>query len=157
MRRILVALVENESGTLSRVADLFSARGYNVESLTVGPTQDPTLSSMTIVTRGNDAAVEKITKQMNKLIEVYRINDITEEAHIERELLLLKVRAEGDMRHEMRQLCEIFRGTIVNVTPKTYVIQIVGDQNKLDAFLRMVGNTNIIEITRSGVCGITRS
>ena len=156
MRRILSVLIENESGALSRVADLFSARGYNIESLTVAPTQDPTLSRMTIITRGDSATIEQITKQMNKLIEVFKVSDITEDKHIERELMMIKVRAEGDRREEMKRLCDIFRGVIINVTAKSYIIQIVGNRQKLDAFLAATGNASIIEISRTGVCGMVR-
>lgn len=157
MRRILSTLVENEPGTLSRVANLFSARGYNIESLTVAPTQDKTLSRMTIVTRGDDSTVEQITKQMHKLIEVYKVSDITEEPHIERELMLLKVRAKLETeREEMMRLCEIFRAVVVNVTPENYIIQLTGVRRKLDAFITAVGTANILETARSGVCGMSR-
>jgi acetolactate synthase-1/3 small subunit len=156
MRRVLTALLENESGALSRVVDLFSARGYNIDSLTVAPTQDPTLSRLTVVTCGGDGAIEQITKQMNKLIEVYKVTDITEERHIEREVMLIKTRAEGPAREEMRRLCEIFRGVVVNVTPSAYIMQITGDKKKLDAFLEAVGDDAVIEIARTGVCGMSR-
>lgn len=156
MRHILSVLMENEPGALSRIANLFSARGYNIESLTVAPTEDRSLSRMTIVTRGDDATIEQITKQMNKLIEVFKVSDITEDRHIERELMLVKVRAEKEKRDEMKRLCDIFRGVVVNVTAKTYVIQITGNQQKLDSFLAAVGDGNIVEITRTGVCGMVR-
>lgn len=157
MRRILSILLENQSGALSRVADLFSARGYNIESLTVAPTQDNTLSRITVVTHGSDATIEQITKQVNKLIEVFKVVDITEERHVERELMIVKARAEGDMREEMKRLTDIFRGVIINVTAKTYIIQITGDARKLDAFIAALGAGAIIEIARTGVCGMSRA
>ena len=156
MRRILSILMENEPGALSRVAGLFSARNYNIESLTVAPTEDATLSRMTIVTAGDDNVIEQITKQVNKLIEVFKVVDITNERHIERELMLVKVRADNDaQRQEMKRLADIFRATIVDVTASIYVIQVVGDGNKLDAFIRACGD-NIIEIVRTGVSSIAR-
>ncbi|MGI9337059.1 MAG: acetolactate synthase small subunit [Gammaproteobacteria bacterium] len=157
MRRILSMLVENEPGALSRVANLFSARGYNIESLTVAPTEDATLSRMTVITAGDDAVVEQITKQVNKLIEVFKVSDITDEKHLERELMLVKVRAAGAERAEMERLARIFRGAIVNVTPQAYIVQITGDRKKLDAYLRAVGANNIIETARTGACGIARA
>lgn len=156
MRRVLSILIENEPGALSRVAGLFSARNYNIESLTVAPTEESSLSRMTIVTAGDDNIIEQITKQVNKLIEVFKVTDITEKRHIERELMLVKVRAEGGGREEMKRLADIFRAAIINVTPDAYIIQVAGDGEKLDAFVRAVGTKNIIEIARSGVCGIAR-
>ena len=156
MRRILSVLVENEPGALARVSGLFSARGYNIESLTVAPTEDGTLSRMTVVTAGDDAIIEQITKQVNKLIEVFKVTDITEAQHIERELMLVKVHAEDDGREEMKRLADIFRGAIVGVTAQTYIIQITGNRQKLNAFLAAVGMKNIIETARTGVCGMAR-
>lgn len=156
MRRVLSILVENEPGALSRVAGLFSARNYNIESLTVAPTEEPSLSRMTIVTAGDDNIIEQITKQVNKLIEVFKVSDITDKRHIERELMLVKVRAEGAAREEMKRLADIFRAAVINVSPNTYIIQVAGDGEKLDAFVRAVGEKNIIETARSGVCGIAR-
>ncbi|MCH9705048.1 MAG: acetolactate synthase small subunit [Proteobacteria bacterium] len=156
MRRILSILIENQPGALSRVANLFSARGYNIESLTVAPTEDSTLSRMTVVTHGNDATTEQITKQVNKLIEVYKVIDITEEKHVERELMIVKVRAAGEGREEIKRLVDIFRAVIINVTPKTYIIQITGNQQKLNSFITALGNSAILEIARTGACGLTR-
>lgn len=156
MRRILSILMENEPGALSRAAGLFSARGYNIESLTVAPTEDTTLSRMTIVTFGDDNAIEQITKQVNKLIEVFKVVDITDERHLERELMLVKVRAEGVRREEMTRLANIFRAAIIDVTPATFIVQVAGDGNKLDAFVRAVGEGNIIEIARTGAVGLAR-
>ena len=156
MRRILSILIENEPGALARASGLFSARGYNIESLTVAPTEDRTLSRMTIVTYGNNDTIEQITKQVNKLIEVFKVIDITDERHLEREIMLVKVRAEGDLREEMKRLSDIFRAAVIDVTPTSYVIQVAGDGNKLDAFLRAVGDANIIETARTGVVGLSR-
>lgn len=156
MRRILSILMENEPGALSRAAGLFSARGYNIESLTVAPTEDATLSRMTIVTSGDDAVIEQITKQVNKLIEVFKVVDITNERHVERELMLVKMRAEGDSRAETARLADIFRAAIVDATPTSFIVQVAGDGDKLDAFIRAAGEGNILEIARTGVVGIAR-
>lgn len=156
MRHIISLLLENESGALSRVSGLFSARGYNIESLTVAPTNDRSLSRMTIVTTGTEEVIEQITKQLNKLVEVVRLSDLTESSHVERELLLIKVRAEGDARTEIRSLVDIFRGQIVDVTEKTYIVQMVGDGEKIDAFIAALGDHAILEVARTGVSGIAR-
>ena len=136
MRRIISLLVENEAGALSRVAGLFSARGYNIESLTVAPTEDESLSRMTIVTQGSDAIIDQITKQLNKLIDVVRLVDLTEGRHIERELMLIKVIAEREEREEVKRLADIFRGRIIDVTNSTYTIELTGPGGKLDALLK---------------------
>ena len=156
MRHIISLLLENESGALSRVAGLFSARGYNIESLTVAPTNDRSLSRMTIVTSGTDEIVEQITKQLNKLVDVVRLSELTESSHVERELLLIKVRAEGTGREEIRSLVDIFRGQIVDVTEKSYIIQLTGDGQKIDAFMNALGEHTILEVARSGATGIAR-
>lgn len=156
MRHIISILIENESGALSRVAGLFSARGYNIESLTVAPTEDPSLSRMTLVTTGSDEIIEQITKQLNKLIDVVKLIDISESSHIERELMMLKARAVNGQREELKRLTEIFRGSILDVTPTSYVIEVTGEKSKLDAFLTQVGSDNIIEVVRSGTTGILR-
>jgi acetolactate synthase-1/3 small subunit len=156
MRHIISLLMENEAGALSRGAGLFSARGYNIESLTVAPTEDPSLSRMTLVTRGSDRVIEQITKQLNKLIDVVKLIDLTEGAHIEREMLLIKVRAIAGMREEIKRLVDIFRGRIIDVTDKTYTIEMTGDSRKLDSFIETLPNTDIIETVRSGVTGISR-
>lgn len=156
MRHIISVLMENESGALSRVSGLFSARGYNIESLTVAPTEDPSLSRMTLVTRGSDRVIEQITKQLNKLIDVVKLIDLTEGSHIEREMLLLKVRTTGDMREEIKRLVDIFRGRIIDVTDKTYTIEMTGDSRKLDSFIQTLPQAEIIETVRSGVTGISR-
>ena len=156
MRHIISILVENESGALSRIAGLFSARGYNIESLTVAPTEDPSLSRMTLVTRGSDDIVEQITKQMKKLVDVFKLADLTEGPHLERELMLLKARAVDAERDELKRLADIFRGRIVDVTDATYTIELTGSSDKLDAFIAAVGAKHIVEVVRSGVSGIAR-
>ncbi|MBC7780420.1 MAG: acetolactate synthase small subunit [Proteobacteria bacterium] len=156
MRHIISILLENEPGALSRVSGLFSARGYNIESLTVAPTEDATLSRMTIVTTGSDEVVEQITKQLNKLIEVVKVVDLSDGAHIERELMLVKVRAAGKDREEMKRMAEIFRGRIIDVTDKSYTIELTGEGSKLDAFLLAVEPGLILETVRTGASGIGR-
>ncbi len=156
MRHIISILIENESGALSRVAGLFSARGYNIESLSVAPTEDASLSRMTLVTSGSDEIIEQITKQLNKLIEVVKLIDISESAHIERELMMLKARVTGAAREEIKRLADIFRGNIIDVTPSTYVIELTGEKSKLDAFIQAVDERAIIEVVRSGTTGILR-
>ena len=156
MRHIISILMENESGALSRVSGLFSARGYNIESLTVAPTEDPTLSRMTVVTRGSDRIIEQIMKQLNKLIDVVKLIDLSESEHIERELMMIKVRAEGDARSEAKRLCEIFRGNIVDVTASSYIIEVTGAASKLDALIAALDENSIIEVVRSGTTGIPR-
>ncbi|MFO7541453.1 MAG: acetolactate synthase small subunit [Thiobacillus sp.] len=156
MRHIISLLMENEAGALSRVAGLFSARAYNIESLTVAPTEDPTLSRMTIVTVGSEEIVEQITKQLNKLVDVFKVMDLTEGRHIERELMLIKVRASGAGREEMKRLSDIFRGHIIDVTDATYTIELTGTGSKLDAFLEAIDPAFIIETVRTGASGIGR-
>ena len=156
MRHTISILLENEAGALSRVSGLFSARGYNIESLTVAPTEDPTLSRMTLVTRGSDDIIEQIIKQLNKLVDVVKLVDLTEGAHIEREMLLIKVKAQGAAREEVKRLADIFRGHIIDVTDTTYTIELTGAGDKLDAFIEAMDGTNILETVRSGVSGIAR-
>ncbi len=156
MRHIISILMENEAGALSRVAGLFSARGYNIESLTVAPTEDPTLSRMTIVTAGSDDVIEQITKQLNKLVEVVKVVDLNEGEHLERELMLVKVRASGKDREEMKRMADIFRGRIIDVTEKSYTIEVTGAGSKLDAFLEAIDRAAILETVRTGSCGIGR-
>ncbi|MGB5201850.1 MAG: acetolactate synthase small subunit, partial [Sedimenticolaceae bacterium] len=145
MRHIISVLMENEAGALSRVAGLFSARGYNIESLTVAPTEDPTLSRMTLVTTGDEAIIEQITKQLNKLIDVVKLVDLSEGAHIERELMMIKVRADQAMRDELKRLADIFRGNVIDVTDVSYTIEMTGEGHKLDAFIRVLDPELIIE------------
>ena len=156
MRHIISLLMENEAGALSRVAGLFSARGYNIESLTVAPTEDATLSRMTIVTSGSDAVIEQITKQLNKLVDVVSVMDLSEGEHIERELMLVKLRAEGDARDELKRLTDIFRGRILDVSDQTYTIELTGSRVKLDSFIDAIGRELILETVRTGASGIGR-
>ncbi|MBI3096183.1 MAG: acetolactate synthase small subunit [Pseudomonadota bacterium] len=156
MRHIISILIENEAGALSRVSGLFSARAFNIESLTVAPTEDASLSRMTIVSTGSDDVIEQITKQLNKLIDVVKVVDLSEAAHIERELMLVKVRAAGKDREEMKRIADIFRGRIIDVTDSTYVIELTGNGSKLDAFLEAIDRSLILETVRTGVSGIGR-
>ena len=156
MRHILSLLVENEAGALSRISGLFSARAFNIESLTVAPTEDETVSRMTIVTVGSDEIVEQIMKQVNKLVDVIKVVDLNESQHIERELMLIKVSAKGDGREEIKRMVDIFRGRIIDVTENTYTIEITGDGDKLDAFIKVMDRRLILEVVRSGVSGIAR-
>jgi len=157
VRHIISVLIENESGALSRVAGLFSARGYNIESLTVGVTEDASLSRMTIVTRGSDNIIEQIIKQLNKLIDVVKVADITDGSHIERELMMIKVDArEKAMRDELQRLADIFKGRIIDVSDDIYIIELTGEGEKLDSFVKAVDEKSIIETVRSGATGIAR-
>ena len=156
MRRIISVLLENESGALSRVVGLFSARGYNIEALSVAPTEDASLSRMTIATSGSDDVLEQITKQLNRLIEVVKVNDLTDGAHIERELMMVKVRAVGKDREEIKRVADIFRGQIIDVTEKSYTIELTGDSAKLSAFIQSIDRALILETVRTGASGIGR-
>lgn len=156
MRHIISILIENEAGALSRVAGLFSARGYNIESLAVAATEDPSLSRITLVTRGSEDVIEQITKQLNKLIDVVKLTDLVEVNHIERELMMVKIKTTAQTRSEIRSLAEIFRGKILDVTEKSYVIEITGTSEKLDRFIAAVEPDTIIEVVRSGPTGISR-
>ena len=156
MRHIISILLENEAGALSRVSGLFSARGYNIETLTVAPTEDVSLSRLTIVTTGSDEVIAQITKQLNKLIDVVKVVDLSEAAHIERELMLIKVRAAGKDREEMKRMADIYRGRIIDVTDSTYVIELTGSGSKLDSFIQAIDADLILETVRTGVSGIGR-
>ncbi len=156
MRHIISILLENESGALSRVSGLFSARGYNIESLTVAATDNPSLSRMTVVSRGSDEVIDQITKQLNKLVDVVMLQDLTGYTHIEREMMLLKVMARGQDREELMRLVDIFRGRIVDVTDQTYTVELTGTGDKLDAFITAMGERDLIEVVRSGAMGIAR-
>ena len=156
MRHIISILLENEPGALFRVVGLFSARGYNIETLTVAPTEDKSLSRMTIGTSGSDDVIEQITKHLNRLIEVVKVSDLTEAAYIERELMLIKVRAVGKDRDEIKRLSDIFRGRVIDVTDKSYTIELTGDGSKLDAFIEALDRTSILETVRTGCSGIGR-
>jgi acetolactate synthase-1/3 small subunit len=156
MRHIISILIENEPGALSRVVGLFSARGYNIETLTVAPTEDRSLSRMTIATSGSDEVIEQITKQLNRLIDVVKVVDLIETPYIERELMLIKVRAVGKEREEMKRMADIFRGRVIDVTDKSYTIELTGDGTKLDAFIDALDATAILETVRTGTSGIAR-
>jgi acetolactate synthase-1/3 small subunit len=156
MRHIISVLIENEPGALSRVVGLFSARGYNIDTLSVAPTEDSSLSRMTIVTFGSDDVIEQITKHLNRLVEVVKVFDLSEGPHIERELMMIKVRAVGKEREELKRTTDIFRGRIIDVTDKSYTIELTGDGAKLDAFIDSIDRTSILETVRSGGSGIGR-
>jgi acetolactate synthase-1/3 small subunit len=148
--------MENETGALSRVAGLFSARAYNIESLTVAPTEDPTVSRMTLVTSGSDEVIEQITKHLNKLVDVIKVIDLNDSRHIERELMLIKLQAKGENREEIKRMVDIFRGRIIDVTEWTYTIEMTGAGDKLDAFINALDEKDILEVVRSGISGIAR-
>lgn len=156
MRHTISILLENEAGSLCRVANMFSARAYNIESLTVAPTEDPSVSRMTVVTSGSEQIVEQITKQLNKLVDVIRLVDLESEPHLERELMLIKVAAKGDDRDEVARLCGIFRGRIVDVTDASFIIELTGEKSKLDAFIDALEERLVLEVVRSGALGILR-
>lgn len=156
MRYLISVLMENEAGSLSRVVGLFSQRGYNIETLNVAPTDDPTLSRLTLTTNVSVEKIEQITKQLHKLIEIVKVIELSDSVHIERELMLIKVRATGVNREEIKRNADIFRAQIVDVTPSIYTIQIVGDSEKLDGFIDVMGKDKILEVVRSGVIGIAR-
>ncbi|HIM35858.1 MAG TPA: acetolactate synthase small subunit [Pseudomonadales bacterium] len=156
MRRIIAVLLENEAGALSRVVGLFAQRNYNIETLTVAPTEDPTLSRLTLTTEGDDGKIEQITKHLNRLIEVVRVFDLTEGDHLEREIMMIKVRADGATRAEVKRTTDIFRGQIVDVNQNTYTIQLVGPSGKLAAFIDALDGNQVVEVVRSGVSGIGR-
>lgn len=156
MRRIISVLIENEAGALSRLVGLFAQRGYNIETLAVAPTEDETLSRLTMTTLASDEQVEQITKQLNKLLEVVKLVDLTEGEHIERELMLIKVKASGSQRGEVKRTSDIFRGQIIDVTQNAYTIQLTGTSEKLDAFLRTLPEGSSMEVVRSGVAGLSR-
>ena len=156
MRRIISVLLENESGALSRVIGLFAQRGYNIETLTVAPTDDETLSRLTLTTLATDEQIEQITKHLNKLIEVVKLVDLTEGEYVERELMLIKLKVSGAQRAEVKRTSDIFRGQIVDVSNNTYTIQLTGTSGKLDAFIRAIAESTILEVGRSGVSGLSR-
>ena len=157
MRRIISMLMENEPGALSRVVGLFSQRNYNINSLTVAPTNDSTLSRLTVTTVGDDRKIEQIIKHLNKIVDVVKLVDLTGSSHLERELMLIKVKVSGAQRAEVKRLAEVFRGEIVDVTPSSYVVQLTGKSDKLDAFISSLGETSILEVARTGASGISRA
>ncbi|WP_339927463.1 acetolactate synthase small subunit [uncultured Cobetia sp.] len=156
MRHIISILMENEPGALSRVVGLFSQRNFNIETLNVAPTEDATLSRLTVTTVGEDRVIEQITKHLNKLVDVVKLVDLTEGSHIERELMLVKVKALGAQRDEIKRTADIFRAQIVDITPSLYTIQITGDSGKMDAFLAAMQPVGVLEVARTGVSGIAR-
>lgn len=149
-------LMENEAGALSRVVGLFAQRNYNIETLTVAPTEDKTLSRLTLTTTATDQQIEQITKQLNKLIEVVKLVDLTDGDHLERELMLIKLKASGAQRAEIKRTADIFRAQVVDVTQSSYTIQLTGTSDKLDAFLRAMSDATVLEVVRSGVSGLSR-
>lgn len=156
MRHIISVLMENEPGALSRVVGLFSQRNYNIDSLTVAPTEDQSLSRLTLTTSGDDARIEQITKHLNKIVDVVKLVDLTEGAHIERELMLIKVKAAGAQRAEVKRTVDIFRGQVVDLTASVFTIQLTGAGDKLDAFIAALGDNVVLEVARTGVSGIAR-
>ena len=156
MRRIISVLMENEPGALSRVIGLFSQRNYNIDSLTVAPTEDKSLSRLTLTTSGDERRIEQITKHLNKLVDVVKLVDLTEGAHIERELMLIKVKAAGAQRAEVKRTTDIFRGQVVDLTNSVFSIQLTGTSDKLDAFILAIGESTVLEVARTGVSGISR-
>ncbi len=154
---VISLLIENEAGATSRIVGLFSQRGYNIESLTVSVTQDPSLSRMTLVTQGEPRVIEQIMKQLNKLIDVLKVSELTATDHIEQEMSLVKVACIGSKRDEVCRLVDIFNGKIIDATPRIYTVRIFGDGSKLDAFVKQLEQASeIVEVVRSGVIGIAR-
>jgi acetolactate synthase-1/3 small subunit len=156
MRHTITLLVENKFGVLSRIAGLFSGRGYNIESLSVGETIDPQISTMTIVTTGDDLIIEQITKQLNKLIDVIKVIDMTELDHVEREMVLIKVAPKPENKSEVLRIAEIFRGRIVDSSPRTYTIEVTGDEKKIEAIIDLLKPIGIKEFVRTGKIAIAR-
>lgn len=156
-KRIVSVLMENEPGALSRVVGLFSQRGYNIDSLNVAPTNDTSLSRLTLTSECDDMVIEQVTKQLNKLIDVVKVQEITESTYIERELMMIKVRAKATDRSEIKRCADIFRGQIIDVGSNYYTVLVEGDAAKLDAFIEALGDIRVHEVVRSGVCGIARS
>ncbi len=156
MQHIISLMVENRSGVLSRVAGMFSARGFNIESLSVGPTLDPSVSLMTLVTKGDDRIIEQINKQLNKLIDVIKVVDLTEGEYVERETVLIKISAKNEDRAEALRITDIFRARVIDSTPTTYTIEITGDENKIEAIINLLRPLGIKEMVRTGRIAIAR-
>ncbi|RVU83808.1 acetolactate synthase small subunit [Leucothrix sargassi] len=157
MRHIISVLMENESGALSRVVGLFSARGYNIESLSVAPTDDETLSRLTLVSSGSDQVIEQVLKQLNKLIEVIKVVDLSDFKHVEREMMLIKVEARhAEGAASIKQIADIFKGNVIDLHKYTFTIELIGQSEKLDAFIEAMRDQMIIEVVRSGCIGIAR-
>jgi acetolactate synthase I/III small subunit len=155
-KHILAILVDNKFGVLSRVAGLFSARGYNIESLSVGETLDPTVSRMTIVVQGDEFVIEQVMKQLHKLIDVIKVSDLTDDSHVERELVLVRVNAEPQHRAEILRVGDIFRARVVDVTPTSFVLEATGDEGKIEAFIELLRPMGIQEVVRTGKVAIAR-
>ncbi len=157
MRRVISVLLENQSGALSRVAGLFSARGYNIDALSVAPTEEEDVSRMTIVTRGDDSVIEQIVKQLRKLIEVIKVNDLTEGPHVEREMVLLKVQARsGEERAELKRIADIHQARIIDLTPSSYTLEVIGDTTTLQSLMELFSPSQLLEVARTGVTAISR-
>ncbi len=156
-KHTISVLVENKFGVLSRVAGLFSARGYNIESLSVGETLDPTVSRMTLVVRGDEFVMEQVMKQLHKLIDVIKVNDLTDEAHVERELVLMRVNAEPQHRAEVLRTADIFRAKVVDVTPLSFTLEVTGDEEKIEAMIELLRPIGIQELVRTGKVAISRA
>jgi len=154
MRHIISVLLENQPGALSRVSGLFSARGYNIESLTVAPTNDPTLSRMTIVTTGDERKIDQIEKHLNKLVDVAALQDITTDGHLEREIVLIKIEIEAGKKDDLQRIVEAFNAKLIEVNDLLYIIEMSGSSEKIDELLKSISNGNIIEVARSGVTGL---
>ena len=157
MRHTISVLVENKFGALTRIAGLFSGRGYNIDTLNVGPTQDPSTSRMTIVTRGDDATLDQIVKQLNKLVDVLHVQDFREGEYVDRELVLVKVKVDSQSRAEVMQITDIFRAKIVDVQPATLTVEITGDEGKVEKFLELMNTFGIVELTRTGKVALPRN
>lgn len=157
MRHTISVLVENTFGVLTRVAGMFSGRGYNIDSLNVAPTHDSNRSRMTIVTRGDDATVEQIVRQLYKLVNVLEITDFREHEYIDRELVMVKVKATAKTRSEVMQITDIFRAKIVDVQPKTMTIEVTGNENKVNKFIGLMDNFGVVDLTRTGKVALPRS
>ncbi len=156
MQHIISVLVENKFGVLARVSGLFSGRGFNIDSLSVGPTLDPTVSMMTIVTQGDDRIIEQITKQLNKLVDIIKVVDLTEKEYVERETALIKINTRSEDRAEALRIADIFRARVIDSTPNTYTIEITGDVNKIDAIINLLRPLGIKDLIRTGRIAIAR-
>jgi acetolactate synthase I/III small subunit len=156
MRHTISVLVENKFGVLTRIAGLFSGRGYNIDTLNVGPTHDPNTSRMTIVTRGDDATVEQIVKQLNKLVDILQVRDFREGEYVDRELVLIKVTVNSQTRAEIMQITDIFRAKIVDVQPASLTIEITGDESKIEKFIELMKSFGVLELTRTGKVALPR-
>ncbi len=157
MRHTISVKVENKFGVLARIAGMFSGRGFNIDSLNVGPTMDPATSRMTIVVRGDDKVLEQVTKQLNKLVDVITVTDFRDDEYVDRELVLLRVNADSRTRPEVMQICDIFRAKIIDVQPSKLAIEITGNESKINKFLALMANFGLSEVTRTGKVALARS